>query len=73
MLMSALFSCPNDSKVADIEGNEFPLSDAALRALFNGLLGDIRVLVKGRDGDVLACFADRRESLTLDRNGVKTG
>ena len=73
MATSAWFSCPADSRVADIEGSEFPLSDAALRARFSGLLGDIRALVKGLDGDVLAAFADRSDSLTLDRNGVNTG
>jgi hypothetical protein len=68
-----LFSCPEISiaESAGAAGRELPLSGAVMRALFNGLFGDTRARVSGLDGDVFAALADRNESLTLGRNGVK--
>jgi hypothetical protein len=54
-------------------GKELPLSGAVLRALFKGLLGDVRVLVSCLEGDVFPAFADLKESRTLGRKGVKAG
>lgn len=70
---SALFSCPEISitEGAGAAGRELPLSGAVMRALFKGLFGDTRARVSGLDGDVFAALADRNESLTLGRNGVK--
>lgn len=70
---SALFSCPEISiaESAGAAGRELPLSGAVMRALFNGLFGDTRARVSGLDGDVFAALAERNESLTLGRNGVK--
>jgi hypothetical protein len=72
---SALFSCPDASitEAAGMAGRELPLSGAVFRALFKGLLGDVRVLVNGLEGDVFPAFADLNESRTLGRKGVKAG
>jgi hypothetical protein len=69
----ALFSCPDASitEAKGIAGSELPLSGAMLSALFRGLLGDARARVNGLEGDVLPALAERNESLTLGRKGVK--
>lgn len=51
-----------------MDGRELPLSGALISALFKGLLGDARALVRGLEGEDF--LAERSESLTLGRKGV---
>lgn len=75
------FSCPVVSESFDEGGAEFPeLEEAELSARFEGLFGDVRFLetafgatVEGLAGSLEDDFAERRDNLTLGRNGVASG
>ena len=67
-----LFSWPGRASEAGEGGvTEFPKSELALKARFNGLLGETRVV--RANGFAVAAFglAERKESLTPDLKGVE--
>ena len=72
-LLKLLFSWPKSASCAvGALGAELPESEVMLSARFSGLLGGWRGRFVGFDGAALG-RAERRESLTPDRNGVANG